>query len=149
MLDAALDVPMAGWQQGDTLRYGFEVVDQPSRRGLIACHQDYQLSMSVRYASLFPLQSLPLRLLLQQTDTVGGIEHPIRYVLSQDVQLPMRDALGQPLGETWGSLIELEFPAKCKVRFDSVGMYRFMIIPDFGLGNDVPGIASVGMRLVK
>lgn len=146
--DTSVDVPLQGWTSTDTLFYSIVITDSPSIKYPIATHQDYQMNISIRYAATFGLTHVPFQLTLQQTDTLGGYEHPIRNIFRQDLSLEVRDAEGVPLGDNWGSLYTISTPISSPtIRFDSAGTYRFMILPNLGDQKSLPGVASIGIEM--
>ena len=147
--NTSVDVPLDGWASTDTLFYHLTVSDSATIKYPIGLHQDYQLRVSIRYASHFPLLSVPMLLTLQQTDTTGGYERPVRNLMRQQLQPMVRDTLGLPLGNTWGSLISMEEATDLTVRFDTSGCYRILLTPQFGYQRSLPGIASIGLQLCR
>ncbi len=148
--DYSVDVPQSGWTSADTLFYDLLLTQPATIKNPIVPRRTYQLSMSVRFDASFPFTALPLQLLVQQTDTMGGYLHPVRNLLRRDLAPQLRDSLGQPIGHTWGSLITQSIPLPdLTLRFDSAGTYRLLITPQTGSHRSIPGIASVGVRLTQ
>lgn len=144
----SVDVPLMGWTSADTLFYHITVTDPATIKTPIAISRDYQLNIGFRYSSAYPLSCVAYHLLLQKTDTTGGYEHPTVNLLRQDMTTMVRDSIGTPLGDTWGSLISLETrQPDLTIRFDSAGTYRFLLIPDLGELSALPGVASASIRL--
>lgn len=146
--DTSVDVPLQGWTSTDTLFYSIVITDPTTIKKPVAVDHDYQMNISLRYSTSLRLTHLPFQLTLQQTDTLGGYEHPIRNIFRQDLSLEVRDADGVPLGDSWGSLYSIETPISSPtIRFDSTGTYRFMILPTLGDLKSLPGVASIGIQL--
>ncbi len=148
VLDNSVDVRLDGWASTDTLFYPFTVADPATVTSPLLLHHQYRMKLSIRHSSEYPLLNVPFRLLLQQTDTVGGYLHPIKNLLHLDLAPEVRDTTGMPIGTYWGSLYTIENTLpEHSFRFDSVGSYRFLIIPEIGGQKKIPGIASIGIRL--
>lgn len=146
--DSSVDVHLNGWVSTDTLFYNIVVTDPPSIKNPIVVGQHYQLSISLRYSADFPLTQVPFLLQMQQTDTVGGYTRPVRNIFRELLSPAVRDSMGLPLGDTWGSLISRqEQQTGLQVHFDTAGTYRFLIIPELGDQPSLPGLASIGLRL--
>lgn len=148
--DYSVDVLQSGWTSADTLFYDLQLTDPATIKNPIVPRRTYQLSMSVRFDATFPFTTLPMHMLVQQTDTAGGYLHPIRNLLRRDLAPLMRDSIGQPIGHSWGSLVTQTIPLPdLTLRFDSAGTYRILITPHTGSHRSIPGIASVGVRLTQ
>lgn len=146
--DNSVDVHLSGWASTDTLFYDIVVTDPPSIKNPIVVGKVYQLSISLRHTAEFPLNQVPFLLQMQQTDTIGGYVHPTRNILKEHFSPYVRDSIGLPLGDTWGSLIaRQEHKTGVHIHFDTTGTYRFLIIPEIGDLPSLPGLASIGLRL--
>lgn len=146
----SVDVHLEGWAPTDTLFYNITVTEPASIKYPIVTQRDYRMNMSVRFSTSLKLTHLPFLLTLQQTDTIGGYEHPIRNIFRQELSLEVRDTTGIPLGESWGSLYSVETTSPSPtIRFDTAGTYRLMIIPTIGNLKSLPGVASIGIQLEK
>jgi len=98
----------------------------------------------------FPFTRVPMQLIIQQTDTTEGHEYIVRNIFRQNIAPAVRDTLGHPLGSSWGSLIDYEnYIDGLTIRFDSVGTYRMMLIPETqGLSGFV-GLSAIGITLSR
>lgn len=91
-----------------------------------------------------------MQFIIQQTDTTGGHEHIVRNVLRQRIAPAVRDTLGQPLGPSWGSLIDYEdYIDELTVEFDSTGTYRMLLIPETQHLSSFVGLSAIGITLSK
>lgn len=148
VFDNSVDVRLDGWASTDTLFYPFAVTDPATVTTPVLLHHPYRMKLSVRHSSDYPLLNVPFLLLLQQTDTSGGYLHPIKNLLHLDLAPEVRDTTGMPQGTCWGSLYTTESTVPGHTfRFDSAGFYRFLVIPQIGSQQKIPGIASIGIRL--
>lgn len=145
------DVDINGWNENDSLIYPIIVTSPASIRYPLQVGLPYTMRYGIRITTRYPYTSVPMMLVVQQTDTVeGGHEHVVRNILRQEINPAVRDSLGHPLGGSWGSFIDYEAPLPdIALRFDTVGTYRMMLTPLTGNGAQLQGIASVGLLLVR
>ncbi len=145
-----VNVPLLGWKQNDTLFYPVHVTEPTTIRTPIVKGHPYQMGYSIRMSSEYHFTRVPMQLIIQQTDTAGGHEFIVRNILRQNIAPAVRDTLGQPLGPTWGSLIDYQnYIDGITVRFDSVGTYRMMLIPETqGLSSFI-GLSAIGITLSR
>lgn len=97
----------------------------------------------------YPFTTVPMTLIIQQTDTTAqGGERVKRNFLRQHIEPAVRTPEGRPLGSSWGSLIQHEVQLdSLSLRFDSAGHYRMLLIPAIQGEVTLRGITSVGLSL--
>ena len=149
--NSVCDVNISGWHEADSLIYPIIVTSPASIRYPLQVGLPYTLSYNIRITPRFGFASVPMLLMVQQTDTLpGGHLHVVRNILRQEINPAVRDSVGRPLGGTWGSLIDYEAPlSDVTLRFDSVGTYRMILTPLPGSNSQLSGIASVGLLLTR
>lgn len=147
--DLCVSVPANGWSSQDTLFFPVDITASPAVRTPILRQTDYPVSCSIRMTDSYPYRSLPMMLIVQQTDTVGsshGEQRVKRNLLRRSIAPMLRDEDGRPLGDSWGSLIQYECPLdSLTLSFDSVGTYRMLIIPSTSGDAQLHGIVSIGL----
>lgn len=145
-----IDVPMFGWKVADTLFFPIQITSPSTIRTPILQGMPYQLGYSIRMSADYRFTRVPMQLIVQQTDTTGGHEHIVRNVLRQHIAPAVRDTLGHPLGPSWGSLIDYDnYINNLTIRFDSVGTYRMILIPDTRDVSGLVGLSAIGLTLSK
>lgn len=144
------DVDISGWNENDSLIFPIQVNSPSSLRFPLQVGIPYQLRYCIRMTPKYPYTSVPMQLIVQQTDTIAeGQYHVIRNILRQEINPAVRDSLGHPLGGTWGSLIDYEGQiSDVTLRFDTLGTYRMILTPITG-GSPFSGLASVGLLLTR
>lgn len=149
--DTVVDVNMLAWASNDTLFFPVEVPETPSAQNLLKHDHTYRLRCSVRMSADYRLESLPMQLIVQQTDTLSsGHSHVVRNLLRENVSTRVRDKQGMVLGDTWGSLTtHEEMLQDVTLRFDSVGSYRMLLVPRTNGLAAFKGISAIGLSLVK
>lgn len=147
--DHSVDVPSREWRAQDTLFFPITISDEPEVRTSIIRGTDYPVWCSIRMTSDYPFTTVPMTLIIQQTDTTAqGGERVKRNYLRQHIEPVVRTPEGRPLGSSWGSLIQHEVRLdSLSLRFDSVGHYRMLLIPAVQGEVTLCGIASVGLSL--
>ena len=148
--DTVIDVPVLSWMPTDTLLYPIVISSEATRYNPLRQGATYRLRCSVRMTAGFELTQVPMQFIVQQTDTAeGGHLRVLRNVCRHDIAPHVRDKRGQPLGSTWGSLIcHEEVLPDVSLRFDSVGTYRMMLIPETSGLASFRGISAIGLSLV-
>jgi hypothetical protein len=108
------------------------------------------MGYSIRMSADYHFTRVPMQFIIQQTDTIEGHEYIVRNILRQNIAPAVRDTLGKPLGPTWGSLIDYDnYIDGITIRFDSVGTYRMMLIPETqGLSSFI-GLSAIGITLSR
>lgn len=149
--NTVVDIPILGWSASDTLFFPIQVTSPATIRTPLQVGLPYHVNYSIRMTAGFELDRVPMHLILQQTDTAeGGHTRIIRNVLRQDIAPAVRDSLGKPLGNTWGSLIDYESPLnEVSLKFDSAGTYRLMLIPETGSLNSFSGLSAMGLTFYR
>lgn len=148
--NVVIDVPMLGWKVADTLFFPIQITSPSTIRTPLLQGIPYQLGYSIRMSADYRYARVPMHLIIQQTDTTGGHEHIVRNVLRQHIAPAVRDTLGHPLGPSWGSLIDYDnYINDLTIRFDSVGSYRIMLIPDTRDASGFVGLSAIGLTLSK
>lgn len=155
--DYSCDVPLSGWRSQDTLFYPITVCDAPERRHPLLLGTTYDVWCSVRMAASYPYDGIPMTLIVQQLKEVEHHADSLttyttlevsRNLLRQDIHTEVRTATGQPIGDTWGSLISCEAPVEdLSLRFDSAGSYRLLILPKTPSGLSLSGLSAIGLTL--
>lgn len=148
--NSSCDVDLKGWNPTDSLVFPILVTNPPTLRNPIHAGQCYSMLCNIRIAPEYPYTTVPMHLIVQQTDTLsGGHQHVVRNLLRQEINPAVRDSLGHPLGATWGSLIDYEAPLSgdISLKFDSAGTYRMILIPLTPDQSSLSGISSVGLTL--
>lgn len=146
--DFSVDVPSRGWTAQDTLFYPIHITEQPEVRTPLLRDVDYDVFASIRMSSAYKFCNVPMTMLLQQTDTTGGMTHVVRNLLRQEISPIVRNDEGRELGANWGSLTQHEVQLdSISMRFDSIGTYRILLIPTTQEINALDGIFSVGLSL--
>ena len=147
---AVADVPLLGWKAADTLFFPVVITSPVTIRTPLVQGQPYLMGYTIRMSARYPLTRVPMQFVIQQTDTTGGHEHIVRNVLREHIAPAVRDTLGRPLGPSWGSLIDYDgFIDGLTIRFDSLGTYRMMLIPDTKDANGFPGLSAIGITLSR
>ena len=145
-----LDVSIFGWKDADTLFFPLQITFPSTIRTPIQQGIPYIMGYSVRMSADYHYARVPMQLIIQQTDTTGGREHIVRNILRQHIAPAVRDTLGRPLGPSWGSLIDYDgFIDGITIRFDSLGTYRMMLIPDTKDMHGFTGLSAIGLSLSK
>lgn len=149
--NTVVDIPILGWSASDTLFFPIQVTSPATIRTPLQVGKPYMVDYSIRMTSGFELDRVPMHLILQQTDTAeGGYTRIIRNVLRQDIAPAVRDSIGKPLGNTWGSLIDYESHLNdLTLRFDSTGTYRLMLIPATGSIDCFTGLSAIGLTFYR
>ena len=149
--DHSADVPSRGWTTSDTLFFPITISPTPDTRSPLYVDTDYRLACSIRMDASYAYTSLPLMLILQQTDTIGspdGSPYVSRNLLRHALTIPLRDDRGYPVSSSWGSLFQHEVPIdSLTLRFDTVGTYRMLVFPATHSNARLDGITSVGLSL--
>jgi len=145
-----VNVPLLGWDANDTLFYPVHVTNPTTIRTPIVQGLTYQVGYNIRMSADYRFTRVPMQFIIQQTDTSGGHEYIVRNVLRQNIAPAVRDTLGHPLGPTWGSLIDYEnYIESLTIRFDSLGTYRMMLIPETQGLSSFTGISAIGISLSR
>lgn len=149
--DYTVDVPCRGWTYNDTLFFPISVSENPEIRTPLQRSTNYQLGCALRISSDYQYANVPMLLILQKTDTTNCLgKRPlvIQNLLRQEIVPQVRDNAGRELGNTWGSLIQHETVIdSLSIRFDSVGTYQMLLIPQSGEISSIDGVHSVGLSL--
>lgn len=145
-----VNVPLLGWTPNDTLFFPVHVTNPTTIRTPIEQGRPYQMGYSIRMSADYHFTRVPMQFIIQQTDTIEGHEYIVRNILRQNIAPAVRDTLGKPLGPTWGSLIDYDnYIDGITIRFDSVGTYRMMLIPETqGLSSFI-GLSAIGITLSR
>ncbi len=145
-----VNVPLREWSASDTLFFPVQVTYPTTLRTPIVQGLTYQVRYNIRMSANYKFTRVPMQFIVQQTDTTGGHEHIVRNVLRQNIAPAVRDTLGHPLGPSWGSLIDYENVIDgLTLRFDSLGTYRMMLIPETKGLSGFDGISAVGISLTR
>lgn len=149
--NSVCDVSINGWHETDSLIYPIILNSPATLRYPLQVGLPYSLRYNIRITPQFGYTSVPMQLIVQQTDTVeGGRLHVVRNMLRQEINPAVRDSVGRPLGGTWGSLIDYEASLPdVTLRFDTVGNYRMILTPLTTGSTPFSGIASVGLLLTR
>lgn len=149
--DHSCDVSTHGWTSQDTLFYPVLITEMPELRTPIKYGRQCDLWCNIRTEADFPYTNIPMTLIVQQTDTTGsgnGTSHVIRNLLRHDLTLTVCNEDGRHLGDSWGSLVQLETKLDgLTVCFDTTGTYRMLLIPNLHNKVSLPGITSIGLTL--
>ena len=145
-----VNVSLLGWGASDTLFFPIHVTNSTTIRTPIEQGIPYLVGYSIRMSADYHFTRVPMQFIIQQTDTAGGHEHIVRNVLRQRIAPAVRDTLGQPLGPSWGSLIDYDdYIDDLTVQFDSVGTYRMLLIPETQQLSSFVGLSAIGITLSK
>lgn len=151
--DQSVDVPCQNWRNEDTLFFPITVTDTPEIRTPLLLATDYHMDCCVRMGANYKYANVPMQLILQQTDTTSASavqRHVIRNLLRQEIAPTVRNAQGQELGSTWGSLIQYEGRIEdVTIRFDTAGTYQMLLIPAIDGATSLEGIHSIGLSLTR
>lgn len=123
-------LPTEGWLQKDTLLFDVTVPDS---------NTTYQLSLEIRNRNDYPYRNLSLAVCHLQPESSDTSTDTLNILLA--------DEQGNWLGNGWGGLYQLRFPAG-SLRITASGHHTFKIIHTFP-DNPLPGINDIGIKLER
>lgn len=148
--DTAADVHLHGWTLADTLSYPIFLAERPTPKQPLTTGTDYTLFLGIRHNSQMRLERLPMQVILQQVDTVGGVIRPLRILSRSRLEVVLRQAdTGQPLGHGWGDVRQLSVaPVQpYTLSLPEPGTYQLQLLPDIDASQSVTGLSAICVEL--